>query len=242
MDGPTENEQCGVAHLNDGCSYPGTPRFENIPIELVAMGLVSSQPFGVPAQPDQDWWLVNPPGPGMYTVALVSEIGQLNAQIMGAQGQTCTSLQTLGMLTASKCTPASMTVNNPMPFLMVAVGPPSGTVSCTGGNKYNLQVMQGTPVAPCCLPLRECVVTDQQGCSGQNGVWQPSATACGPGVCPNPCRPDFNNDGVVNIQDIFDFLAQWFMSNPLTDFNNSGAITIQDIFDFLAAWFAGCNT
>ena len=54
------------------------------------------------------------------------------------------------------------------------------------------------------------------------------------------CRPDFNNSGTLNVQDIFDFLAAWFTANPTADFNHANGITVQDIFDFLAAWFVGC--
>ncbi len=54
------------------------------------------------------------------------------------------------------------------------------------------------------------------------------------------CPADFNCSGVVNINDIFDFLAGWFAGAPAADFNGVGGIGIQDIFDFLAAWFAGC--
>ncbi len=54
------------------------------------------------------------------------------------------------------------------------------------------------------------------------------------------CAADFNCSSGITVQDIFDFLAAWFSSNPLADFNGIGGITVQDIFDFLAAWFAGC--
>ncbi len=54
------------------------------------------------------------------------------------------------------------------------------------------------------------------------------------------CLADFNGNGSVTVQDIFDFLAAYFASNPTADVNNSGGVTVQDIFDFLAAYFAGC--
>ncbi len=55
-----------------------------------------------------------------------------------------------------------------------------------------------------------------------------------------PSAADFNGDGGVTVQDIFDFLAAWFASDGHADFNGAGGITVQDIFDFLGAWFAGC--
>ena len=54
------------------------------------------------------------------------------------------------------------------------------------------------------------------------------------------CRADFNGAGGTNVQDIFDFLAAWFVGDPRADFNGVGGNTVQDIFDFLSAWFAGC--
>ena len=55
-----------------------------------------------------------------------------------------------------------------------------------------------------------------------------------------PCVGDFNGDSVAGVQDIFDFLAAWFNSSPLTDVDNSGSVSTQDLFTFLASWFAGC--
>jgi len=59
------------------------------------------------------------------------------------------------------------------------------------------------------------------------------------------CRADFNNDGVVNSIDFFDFLACFlgggcprFRSG---DFNSDGAVTSQDFFDFIVVFFNGCS-
>ncbi|MCC6320970.1 MAG: hypothetical protein IT438_05970, partial [Phycisphaerales bacterium] len=49
------------------------------------------------------------------------------------------------------------------------------------------------------------------------------------------CRCDWNESGVVSVQDIFDFLASYFAGNG--DFNQSGASSVQDIFDFLGCYF-----
>ncbi len=59
-------------------------------------------------------------------------------------------------------------------------------------------------------------------------------------VPPPLCAADFNGAGGLTVQDIFDFLADWFAGNPTADFNGVGGLTVQDIFDFLAAWFVGC--
>lgn len=54
------------------------------------------------------------------------------------------------------------------------------------------------------------------------------------------CPGDFNADGTVSVQDIFDFLAAYFSGLPSADFNGVGGVTVQDIFDFLTAYFVTC--
>ncbi len=58
------------------------------------------------------------------------------------------------------------------------------------------------------------------------------------GSC-HTCPADFNQNGTLEVQDIFDFLGAWFAGSPSANFNG-GALTVQDIFDFLASWFGGC--
>ncbi len=39
------------------------------------------------------------------------------------------------------------------------------------------------------------------------------------------CPADFNNSGVVTVQDIFDFLSAWFALDPRADYNGGGMTT-----------------
>lgn len=66
------------------------------------------------------------------------------------------------------------------------------------------------------------------------------AGARGTGTIIVLCPADYNRDGAINVQDIFDFLAGWFAGNPAANTNGVNGIGVQDIFDFLALWFAGC--
>jgi hypothetical protein len=59
-------------------------------------------------------------------------------------------------------------------------------------------------------------------------------------LVPQLCDADFNADGHLTVQDIFDFLSAWFAGTLDADFNGDCALSVQDIFDFLNAWFAGC--
>jgi hypothetical protein len=92
-----------------------------------------------------------------------------------------------------------------------------------------------TPVLQVAAPLPgdsadfDCVITSACG-----SVTSASArlSAC--------CAADIDQSGVLNVQDLFDFLAAFFAGDPAGDFDHSGALTVQDVFDFLAAFFAGC--
>lgn len=52
------------------------------------------------------------------------------------------------------------------------------------------------------------------------------------------CMADFNDDGVVNVTDVFAFLSAWFAGDA--DIDLSGVSSVPDVFAFLARWFAGC--
>jgi hypothetical protein len=57
------------------------------------------------------------------------------------------------------------------------------------------------------------------------------------------CYADYNKVGGVSVQDIFDFLNDWFAGRPYANVGSSGGsgvLSVQNIFDFLGAWFSGC--
>lgn len=54
------------------------------------------------------------------------------------------------------------------------------------------------------------------------------------------CRADWNQDCFLTVQDIFDFLEDYFLGNA--DFNLDGFSTLEDLFSFLQSYFAGCPT
>jgi hypothetical protein len=54
------------------------------------------------------------------------------------------------------------------------------------------------------------------------------------------CMADFNGDGILTIQDVFDFLNAWFAGDPRANFDGMNGLQVADIFDFQNAWFAGC--
>ncbi len=55
-----------------------------------------------------------------------------------------------------------------------------------------------------------------------------------------PCPQDFNSDGVVDPDDLSDFIAGYFSSppDPRTNFNGDGVIDPDDLSDFIGAYFS----
>lgn len=49
---------------------------------------------------------------------------------------------------------------------------------------------------------------------------------------------DLSGDGVVSVQDLYDFLQLFFAVNPRADANHDGVLSVQDIFDYLNKFFA----
>lgn len=56
-----------------------------------------------------------------------------------------------------------------------------------------------------------------------------------------PCAADFNHDGAVGVQDIFDYLASYFAAAPAADVDNTPGLSVNDLFTFLGSYFAGCT-
>lgn len=59
-------------------------------------------------------------------------------------------------------------------------------------------------------------------------------------VGPGPCSGDFNGDGRITVQDLFDFIAAYFGQLPGADVNHSGLLSVQDLFDYMRKYFNGC--
>ncbi len=58
-----------------------------------------------------------------------------------------------------------------------------------------------------------------------------------------PCRADFNADGVLDPDDLSDYIAAYFSlpPGPGADFSGDGITDPDDLSDFIAAYFGGCQ-
>lgn len=55
------------------------------------------------------------------------------------------------------------------------------------------------------------------------------------------CRPDFNGDGTVNIQDFLAYLGAYSTGDPEADWNGDGVVNIGDFLGFLDSFSEGCE-
>ncbi len=54
------------------------------------------------------------------------------------------------------------------------------------------------------------------------------------------CAADFNQDGSLSMQDMFDYLAAYSARDISADTNHNDSVTVQDLFDFLRSYQLGC--
>jgi hypothetical protein len=133
-------------------------------------------------------------------------------------------------------------------------------VTLTGGTRYlirlagfdlqpadrgNYTITVGATGAGICCRGATCVALTTNNCVpiGSAGVVQRYQVLCNPQNPTTPCcHADYNKIGGITIQDIFDYLNDWFTgsSTAVTGGDGTGTPTVQHIFDYLNLWFVGC--
>lgn len=118
-------------------------------------------------------------------------------------------------------------------FVMIVTNAPT--------DEIRVVTSDGSQLSGACCTGIACGVIAANACSG---TFRGPDTACTPFGDPDNrttcCAANFNGQGGVTVQDVFDYLQAFFAGTPTADFNGSGAITVQDVFDLLAGFFNGC--
>jgi hypothetical protein len=55
-----------------------------------------------------------------------------------------------------------------------------------------------------------------------------------------PCEADINGDGIVDFNDLLEFLSLYNAGSPLADFNLDGIIDFNDFLEYLNFYNLGC--
>ena len=93
-----------------------------------------------------------------------------------------------------------------------------------------------------CCNGATCRVLAESDCitSGKT-IFQGHASACvqtgQPGSC---CIGDFDHNGTIMVQDLFDFIDAWIIGDFRADSDQNGTTQVQDLFDFLSSFASGC--
>lgn len=126
---------------------------------------------------------------------------------------------------------------SPMFEWYTTAGTISTGVSIIGGV---LTVRSPALPAACCARLACFIAATPSACFAVGGFLAVGAV-CGPDTPSDCCFADFNRDGAVGVQDLFDFVVAYQRGAARADLNASGGLTVQDVFDFLQSYFSGCS-
>jgi hypothetical protein len=160
----------------------------------------------------------------MYTT-WIGDYSNLEAFAQAAFRACCASDGSCQIYATGTCPP-------PMQSLVGVCSPnpcpqPTGGVCCRGAT-CSVSVAQGSCVA--------------SGLAGE--AYVPSvAPMCTGNTVQGCCHADYNKVNAVTVQDIFDYLNDWFMGSAFARVGGDGSmgpLSVQNIFDFLGAWFGGC--
>lgn len=97
------------------------------------------------------------------------------------------------------------------------------------------------PIGACCNGATCRVVPEPDCMSSGKTIFQGQASTCiqpgQPGSC---CMGDFDHNGTIMVQDLFDFIDAWIAGDFRADSDQNGTTQIQDLFDFLSSFGSGC--
>jgi hypothetical protein len=97
------------------------------------------------------------------------------------------------------------------------------------------------PTGACCLSNGGCLELTSTNCGIIPGSrFAGGGTTCATGCVP-PCRPDFDGNGILNPDDLSDYISCYF--NPpcgQADYNADTFVNPDDLSDYITDYFQGC--
>ena len=97
------------------------------------------------------------------------------------------------------------------------------------------------PLGACCLDNSNCIDVEESICQAFAGSWMgPESNCLDLGVCDeDPCAPDVNGDGNVDVNDLLAVIADWGSSGSEgTDINGDGVVDVNDLLLIISSWGA----
>ncbi|HMN39886.1 MAG TPA: immunoglobulin domain-containing protein [Phycisphaerales bacterium] len=163
----------------------------------------------------------------------------------GGLGSVCSPVPACGLALGACCTSSSCSI--------------ACAIECVAG--FGAYMGDGSgcaPTSPCESPSGVCCrgatclasVASAAACTallgtnaiaGASFVASAACNAAGNTTAPC-CHADYNKVNGLSVQDIFDFLNDWFAGSPFAIVGSDGSggtLGVQNIFDFLNTWFAG---
>jgi len=161
----------------------------------------------------------------------------------------CTPLGGTFLGVGVSCQSLTMACNDPNPRACCA---PDGTCTLTTiGNcfgQYQSYRDNATtcdiaachlPPGACCLPGEVCDLGSITSCNLLGGQYRGNNTSCNTRSCPRACPCDWTADGLLYIEDVFNFLADFAAGNA--DFNNDGRTNTIDVSEFGDCFLHACR-
>lgn len=100
------------------------------------------------------------------------------------------------------------------------------------------------PSGVCCRGATCATAASAGACTGTFSQFRAGTCNAAGNVLTPCCHADYNKAAGITVQDVFDFLTDWFNGETRANLanNGNGTPTVQSVFDFLTAWFnGGCS-
>jgi hypothetical protein len=133
-----------------------------------------------------------------------------------------------------------------LPTFITAAAPGRYQPSGCGGSPVSLDATFGGIQAAGTWTLT--VIDERSGINAIVNSWGISINGMGSTPCSVPCPGDHNHSGIVDADDLFAFLDDWFAQNGTcvsgcsADYTGSPAVDPDDLFAYLDLWFANNGT